>query len=37
MQLPMPVQADKVRARYRDGVLTITLPVKLREIKIEIV
>jgi len=23
-QLPIPVQADKVRAAYRDGVLTVT-------------
>ncbi len=41
VQLPMAVQADKVRAHYRDGVLTITLPkadeVKPREIKIDIV
>ena len=26
LPLPMPVQGDKVTARYRDGVLTITLP-----------
>ena len=38
--LPMPVQPDKVKATYRDGVLTITLPkveeIKSREIKIEV-
>jgi HSP20 family protein len=37
--LPMPVQADKVVATYRDGVLTVKLPkveaVKPKEIKIE--
>jgi HSP20 family protein len=40
IQLPVPVQADKVRASYRDGVLEIHLPkieaVKPREIKIEV-
>src|SRR5262245_16153564 len=40
IQLPMPVQADKVKAAYRDGVLEIKLPkveeVKPREIKIDI-
>jgi HSP20 family protein len=40
IQLPMAVQADKVRAAYRDGVLEITLPkaeeLKPREIKIDI-
>jgi HSP20 family protein len=40
VQLPMPVQADKVKATYRDGVLEITLPkveaIKPREIKIDI-
>jgi len=40
IQLPMAVQADKVKAAYRDGVLQITLPkaeeVKPREIKIDI-
>jgi HSP20 family protein len=40
VQLPMAVQADKVRASYRDGVLEIKLPkteeVKPREIKIDI-
>jgi HSP20 family protein len=40
IQLPIPVQADKVRAIYRDGVLDVRLPkveeVKPREIKIEL-
>ena len=40
IQLPMAVQADKVKATYRDGVLQITLPkaeeLKPREIKIDI-
>jgi HSP20 family protein len=40
VQLPMAVQGDKVKAGYRDGVLTITLPkseeLKPREIKIDI-
>jgi HSP20 family molecular chaperone IbpA len=39
-QLPLAVQADKVRAAYRDGVLEIALPkaeeLKPREIKIDI-
>jgi len=39
-QLPIPVQVDKVRATYRDGVLTVTLPkvesVKPKEIKIDV-
>jgi HSP20 family protein len=39
-QLPIPVQADKVRASYREGVLTVTLPrieaVKSKEIKIDV-
>jgi HSP20 family protein len=39
-QLPIPVQADKVRASYREGVLTVTLPkveaVKPKEIKIDV-
>jgi len=39
-QLPIPVQADKVRATYRDGVLTVMLPkvesVKSKEIKIDV-
>ena len=39
VSLPFPVQADKVKATYRDGVLTITLPkveeIKPREIMIE--
>lgn len=38
--LPMPVQADKVKATYREGVLEIRLPkaeeVKPKEIKIDI-
>jgi len=37
--LPMPVQADKVTAKYRDGVVTITLPkveeIRPKEIKID--
>ncbi len=40
IQLPIPVQPDRVRATYRDGVLEIRLPkveeVKPREIKIEL-
>ena len=40
IQLPMAVQADKVKAAYRDGLLEIKLPkaeeLKPREIKIEI-
>jgi HSP20 family protein len=32
LPLPVPVQADKVRASYRDGVLTVTMP-KVEEIK----
>ncbi len=40
IQLPIPVQADRVRATYRDGILEIRLPkveeVKPREIKIEV-
>ena len=40
IQLPIPVQADKVRAIYRDGVLDVRFPkveeVKPREIKIEL-
>ena len=40
VQLPMAVQADKVKATYREGVLTVTLPkadeVKSKEIKIDI-
>jgi HSP20 family protein len=40
VQLPIPVQADKIRASYRDGVLEIRLPkleeAKPREIKIEV-
>jgi HSP20 family protein len=40
IQLPAPVQADRARASYRDGVLEIRLPkveaTKPREIKIEV-
>lgn len=40
IQLPLAVQADKVKATYRDGVLEIRLPkaeeLKPREIKIDI-
>ena len=40
LPLPVPVQADKVKATYRDGVLEIRLPkveeVKPKEIKIEV-
>jgi len=40
VQLPMPVQADKVKATYRDGVLEVKLPkaeeVKPKAIKIDI-
>jgi HSP20 family protein len=40
VQLPIPVQADKIRASYKDGVLEVRLPkqeeIKPREIKIEI-
>ena len=40
IRLPFAVQADKVQATYRDGVLEITLPkageLKPREIKIDI-
>jgi HSP20 family protein len=40
IQLPVPVQADKIRASYRDGVLEVRLPkleeVKPREIKIDV-
>jgi HSP20 family protein len=38
--LPIPVQADRVRATYRDGVLEVRLPkideAKPREIRIEL-
>jgi HSP20 family protein len=41
VQLPMPVQADKVKATYRDGVLEVRLPkveeVKPKAIKIDII
>ena len=40
VQLPMPVQADRVKAAYRDGVLEVKLPkteeVKPKEIKIDL-
>ena len=40
IQVPMPVQSDKVKATYRDGVLEVRLPkvdeVKPKEIKIDI-
>ena len=40
LPLPMPVQADKVSATDRDGVLTITLPkieeIRPKEIKIDV-
>lgn len=40
LPLPIPVQADKVKASYRDGVLTVTLPkaeeIKSKEIKIDV-
>src|SRR5262245_39698963 len=40
LPLPIPIQADKIRASYRDGALTIRLPkteeVKPKEIKIDV-
>ena len=40
LTLPIPVQTDKVKATYRDGVLTVTLPkveeTKPKEIAIEV-
>ena len=40
LELPMPVQADKVKASYREGLLTVTLPkseeLKPREIKVDL-
>ena len=40
LPLPIPVQADKVKASYRDGVLTISMPkveeIKPKEIKIDV-
>jgi HSP20 family protein len=40
VQLPMAVQADKIKATYRDGLLEVTLPkaeeLKPRQIKIDI-
>jgi HSP20 family protein len=39
-ELPMPVQADKIKANYRDGVLHVELPkaeeIKPKEIPIEV-
>ena len=41
LPLPISVQADKVKAGYRDGVLTVKLPkveeIKAKEIKIDVV
>jgi HSP20 family protein len=41
LPLPIPVQGDKVKASYRDGVLTVTLPkveeIKPKEIKIDVI
>ncbi len=41
LPLPIPVQAGKVKATYRDGVLTVSLPkaeeIKPKEIKIDVV
>lgn len=40
VQLPIPVQSDKVKASYRDGVLEVRLPkteeIKPKEIKVDI-
>ena len=40
LALPIPVQSDKVKASYRDGVLTVKLPkvesIKPKEIKIDV-
>jgi HSP20 family protein len=40
VQLPIPVQTDKVKASYRDGVLEVRLPkteeIKPKEIKVDI-
>lgn len=40
LPLPIPVQADQVKASYRDGVLTVRLPkteeIKPKEIKIDV-
>lgn len=40
LPLPIPVEAGKVKAAYRDGVLTVTLPkadaIKPKEIKIDL-
>ena len=39
--LPMPVESSQIKATYRDGVLTVTLPkseeIKAKEIKVEAV
>jgi HSP20 family protein len=39
LPLPFPVQSDKVKASYREGVLTVTLPkaeqIRSKEIKID--
>ncbi len=41
LQLPIAIQADRVKASYREGVLTITLPkaeeIKAKDIKIDVV
>ena len=40
LPLPFPVQSDKVKATFRDGVLTVSLPkaeqIRAREIKIDV-
>jgi|UniRef100_A0A7V3RHR6 HSP20 family protein len=40
INLPYPVEADKVKATYKDGILTITLPkpesAKTKEIEVEV-
>jgi len=40
LPLPIPVQADQVKASYRDGVLTVSMPkveeIKPKEIKIDV-
>jgi HSP20 family protein len=40
VQLPIPVEADRIRASYKDGVLEVRLPkldeIRPREIKIEV-
>jgi HSP20 family protein len=41
VQLPIPVQADRIKATYRDGLLEVRLPkteeIKPKEIKVDIV